>query len=309
MDGSRFRRFHQSRLLWTVLHYDMMNLINFTVGGRMNNILNEVTFGIMSLKDFDNRELAQNVFETIADAGDSFFPTVYDVYEPLRRKCSQKDIDELVRFWVNEENAEKTAQQQYGMGQILMEHRRKPKISYQMYWEKSQHERFNYFVLGIDFEFLKEPKNFQKFMTLCSRLVILLDPVQGEITNRSFPGWDEPINLQVRHPELNWMVYFGKPYIELFGREKLMNTPCYCVNTIGENVISLQMAADVFQPISTEDRRTVKSYLGADAFVEEGKDYRSYKAGIVPKFDFSNVLFDKDSPIIQPSIRMRGTNF
>ena len=49
----------------------------------MANILNEVSFGIMSLKDFESKDLAQSVLSTIADAGPFFFPTVYDVYEPL----------------------------------------------------------------------------------------------------------------------------------------------------------------------------------------------------------------------------------
>lgn len=273
----------------------------------MANILNEVSFGIMSLKDFESKDLAQSVLSTIADAGPFFFPTVYDVYEPLRHKCNTNDIDELVRVWLNEENVSVTSQNSYGMGQILMEHRRKPKISYQMHWEKGQQERFNYFIMSADSEFLMEENNFQTFLSLCMKLSVLLDPVQGEIVNCAFPGWDTPINLQVRHPELHWMAFFGKPYIELFGRDKLLNAPCYSTKSIGDNIIALQMTESPFHAVTDEMRNAVKTYLDSEAFVENGKSYRSYKTGHVPSFDFKNVLFDKTAPIIQPSIRLRGT--
>lgn len=273
----------------------------------MANVPNSIKLSIMSLKDFESKELARGVLSAIADAGSPFFPTVYDVYEPLRHKCSKNDIDELVKIWVNEEYAEVTARSQYGMGQILMEHRRKPKISYQMHWEKGQQARFNYFFLRVDSEFLLAPNNLKSFLNLCQRLIVLLDPVQGEIVNCAFPGWDVPIDLQVRHPELHWMAFFGRPYIELFGRDKLLNTPCYCAKSIGTNIIALQMTENLFQPVPEELRHTVKSYLDPDAFVENGKSCRSYKSGNVPSFDFTNVLFDKSAPITPPSIRMRGT--
>lgn len=273
----------------------------------MANILNSIELSLMSLKDFESKALAYDVFSAIADAGPQFFPTVYDVYEPLSHKCNKNDVDELVRVWVNEENASVTSQNRYGMGQILMEHRRKPKISYQMHWEKGQQERFNYFIMSADSEFLMEENNFQTFLSLCMKLSVLLDPVQGEIVNCAFPGWDTPINLQVRHPELHWMAFFGKPYIELFGRDKLLNAPCYSTKSIGDNIIALQMTESPFHAVADEMRNAVKTYLDSKAFVENGKSYRSYKTGHVPSFDFKNVLFDKTAPIIQPSIRLRGT--
>ena len=273
----------------------------------MGNVFNQISCGFMSLKDFESRELAQEVLSAIADAGPQFFPTVYDVYEPLRRKCSKRDIAEIVRVWLNEENAAVTAQYHYGMGELLMEHRRKPKISYHMYWEKSQQARFNYFILSADSEFLTDAKNFQAFLTLCMKLSSLLETVHGEIANRAFPEWTDPINLQVRHPELHWMTLFGKPYIELFGRDKLLNAPCYRTKAIGENMIALQMAESPFEAVTDEMRSAVKTYLDPEAFVENGKSCRSYKTGHVPHFDFSNVLFDKSAPIVQPSIRLKGT--
>ena len=119
------------------------------------------------------------------------------------------------------------------------------------------------------------------------------------------PEWCESINFRVRHPELAWINYFGRPYIDLFGREKLLSAPCYRTFEISEDLIGLQMTEDLFQPIPSDVRYAVKKHLGEDAFVEEGKWYRMYKTGRVPAFDFSNVLFDPSKPIEEPQIRMR----
>ena len=44
----------------------------------MANILNSIELSLMSLKDFESKALAYDVFSAIADAGPQFFPTVYD---------------------------------------------------------------------------------------------------------------------------------------------------------------------------------------------------------------------------------------
>lgn len=94
----------------------------------------------------------------------------------------------------------------------------------------------------------------------------------------------------------------------MFGRERLLSTPCHSVHTIGDNIVALQLTDNLFEPIPPSVRSTVKKHLREDAFVEEGKLYRTYNSGKVPKFDFSNVLFDGTKPIVEPQIRVRNKN-
>jgi hypothetical protein len=108
----------------------------------------------MSLKDFQDKDLAYNVMNTIRMFGIDFFPTVYGVYEPLNHKCGQSDMDALVRIWMNEENTTVNSQNEYAMGQLLMANRKKSKANYLVHWEKSQQERFNYFVLRVESSYL-----------------------------------------------------------------------------------------------------------------------------------------------------------
>lgn len=174
-----------------------------------------------------------------------------------------------------------------------------------MHWQKDQQARFNSFLFTVDLDYLRNEENLREFIDLSNRLLLLMEPVQADIWNLMLPEWSEPINLKVRHPELAWINYFGRPYIDLFGREKLLSAPCFRTFEVGKNLIALQMTEDLFQPIPSDVRYAVKKHLGEEAFVEEGKWYRSYKTGLVPEFDFSNVLFDPSKPIEEPQIWKR----
>lgn len=134
----------------------------------------------------------------------------------------------------------------------------------------------------------------------------MFEPVYGEIANWSLPGVGQPFDLRIRLPEINWMLILGEPYIRMFGRDKLMSTPCHSVRAIGEHTVALQLTENLFEPVPADIRKAVKEHLGEDAFVEEGKYYRHYKTGRVPEFDFSTVLFDPTQPIEEPQIRTRN---
>ncbi|WP_079506434.1 hypothetical protein [Mesobacillus jeotgali] len=269
----------------------------------MANTFDLINLNIMSLKDFQDAELATNVMEKISQYGKDFIPNKYGLYQPLKNKYDAKSIDNVVKLWMNEENNINNRENLYLAGQVLMEKKGGHKVSYQIRWEKDNQARFNFFNLSVETVYLKNEKNYEKFLNLCNDLILLLEPVHGEIVNLSFKGWDAPKNLTVRHPELNWMVFFGRPYIDLFGKESLITAPCCSVHTLNENIIGMQLTENLFNPIPSSVRSSVKKYLGEEAFVEEGKSYRRYSSGKVPDFDFSNVLFDKKKPVVEPQIR------
>ncbi len=263
------------------------------------------SLSIRSLKDFRDTKLAEQVFQEINKAGKDFIPDIYGESEPLKLKYDPADPAPLIRLWADERDGTADAQHSFAGAEILMEKRKKPKTSYQMYWQKSQQAKFNFFIFTVSIDYLRDEENLRRFMELGDRLLNLLEPVQANIWNKMLPEWSRPINFRVRHPELAWINYFGRPYIDLFGREKLLSAPCFRTFEIGEDLIGLQMTEDLFQPIPSDVRYAVKKHLGEDAFVEEGKWYRMYKTGRVPAFDFSNVLFDPSKPIEEPQIRMR----
>ncbi len=257
-----------------------------------------VELSLQSLKNFQDYNLAVNVLNKINEYKKDFVPDVFGVYQPLKKKYNLSNIEECVKLWMNDECNENNAAENYVMGQLLMEKKKGSKVKYLIMWQKDNQARFNCFSMSVEINYLEDHDCYNKFIDLCKELVVLIEPVHGDILNQGFPGWEAPIDLKIRLPEINWMVFLGQPYIEMFGKDKILNTPCYRVEEVSQNIISLQTIKSVFNDIPDDVKNNIKSYLGEDAFVWEGKSIRAYKDGKVPKFDFSEVLFDKTKPIV-----------
>jgi hypothetical protein len=58
--------------------------------------------------------------------------------------------------------------------------------------------------LSVSISFLQRKINFQKCLNLCYELADIIEAAYGEIVNCSFPKWCEPIDLNLRTPELHW---------------------------------------------------------------------------------------------------------
>lgn len=91
-------------------------------------------------------------------------------------------------------------------------------------------------------------------MSLCRELIIICEPVQAVVRNLMDDYALQLINLEIRQPELQWFNVFGKPYVELFGREKLLATPCYKVHEISENLIAIQLTQSPYDEITASWR-------------------------------------------------------
>lgn len=236
-------------------------------------IYERVSFSIRSLKDFQDAELADQVLQEINRAGKDFIPDVYGEDEGSKtEKYDPTHHELLIRHWADE-GGMVGIQRSFSSSLLFMKRRGKPKTEYLMQWIKNQQATFNSLRFSVDLDFLRDKENLRRFMGLGERLLVLLEPVQGSIWNLMLPEWCGPIKLRVRHPELAWINYFGKPYIDLFGREQLLSAPCFRTFEIGKDIIALQMTENLFQPIPSDVRSAVKKHLGEDAFVEEGKWY------------------------------------
>lgn len=84
---------------------------------------------------------------------------------------------------------------------------------------------------------------------------------------------------ELRHwlPNLPWLAYFGKPYVELFGKEKLANAPVYRVEEISEGYL-LQLTEHIADmetdyPSYRAKEQEVKAYLHPNAFYNREKGY------------------------------------
>ena len=268
----------------------------------------DISCNLYSLKNFQDREFASRVLKKIEEYGENFMPDKFGFYEPLKKDYHDEGKEGALKLWLNEEGNRRHIENNhdYAVGQLIARKKSGSKASYFMTWEKEKTGSFNLFSLDVGINFLQKKGNIRNYLNLCYELAEIIEPVHGEIINCSFPKWSEPMNLNIRIPELHWAVIFGKPYIEMFGKDKLLNTPCHKVERINDDTLILYLTENVFEPLPSKIRREIKEYLGKDSFVEEGKTSHSYKSGKVPDFDYSQVVFRESDGEITQRIK-RGT--
>lgn len=74
-------------------------------------------------------------------------------------------------------------------------------------------------------------------------------------------------------PDLYNITVWGKPYIEFFGKEKLLTSPCYKVEELPSGTIWMQLAPDVYNESGSwtaikDVREKVKAHLNNKAFYD-----------------------------------------
>ena len=89
-------------------------------------------------------------------------------------------------------------------------------------------------------------------------------------------------------PYLPWLTVFGPPYIELFGKARLLSAPAHRVDELNEGHVAIQLTPDILDFRNRTDlaigvQNRVIKHLGPDAFysADLGEDY-SYRA---PRLD------------------------
>ncbi|MGO9336198.1 MAG: hypothetical protein ACLPY1_01695 [Terracidiphilus sp.] len=122
-----------------------------------------------------------------------------------------------------------------------------------------------------------------------------------------FAAWSQAVYATARHTEqmhwrvaqmtplerlerLDWLTFFGGPYVELFGGEqRVLSAPCFSAQQVSGGVLLLA-APRPDSPEMTDSDQTLlalEQYLGADAFA--GENYPETPCRI-PKFDLSETV-------------------
>lgn len=113
---------------------------------------------------------------------------------------------------------------------------------------------------------------------------------------RTGDGYLHLTTFEIRHwlPDLCWLTFFGKPYVQLFGREKIETAPVYQIEKIGDGYL-LQVSENiddinVCYKSYREKIEEIKKHLNPDAFYTKAKAYgRSYFFDDVPE---PGIVFD-----------------
>lgn len=116
----------------------------------------------------------------------------------------------------------------------------------------------------------------------------------------------------MRHwfPDMLWAMVFGKPYIDLFGQERLLSVPAYKVEELAEDKIFVQLTPslnDLFDNFDTvmKAREAAKQHLGPECFFQEKLAYewrehpeKAGKVFRVPKFKLIEDIPPPPRPVV-----------
>lgn len=242
----------------------------------VSHLLPGITFSLSSLRDFSDPVVAREIVHTLQAAPSSIRPTQFGPFEGNQPFV---DVDEPVKFLAQPGHTAEAGSLVLSAG---------GSGEYQVQWNKSTPPSLP-FVGGFLMHkaFLKKPAVLDDFLALVKRLAASTEGVYGDIRSMAFPGWDTPFNLSLRLPEIPNVSLYGKPYIELFGRELIERAPFLRIEQLADDLYWLQATEQVTDPVPDEVRLAIRSHFGEDAFMS-GKKWR-YSDGRHPTFDFSNI--------------------
>jgi len=209
-------------------------------------------------------------------------PTNWGWSEPLKQEFDEEHLDKLVP-----EHGSSTT--------TYWQRRKRPKAEglFSVRWRSASpkvhdtHSRVSFTVeLGqVEQEALVA---YLKEASIRSRadfaFVDALTPEYGEFARESDSAPYRDGFLVVTHvlrhwlPDVFWGTVFGPPYVRLFGKERLLTAPAYCVQELGPNTVYVQLTERIADTVEDHEgvqarRKLFKEHLRSNAFYVPGKGY------------------------------------
>lgn len=232
----------------------------------------QIDFFLRTTKPFHREKSARDFFQLVLSYGPDYRPFKYGTSEPMKEIFDEKNLKNAIIAWLgSSERTPEILESQYCLGQLMMKGRTPSKINYFVSWRNwTDKILFNVIHNSISKKFLKkDEKEIKKYIQFCDDFVCLFSPVHAEIYDyvSSIPCTTTenmliPDDLSIRCPALKWRTYFGRPYIELLGRETILQAPCWKTEEIGDTIV-VQLTETVFEDILPEMREAVVEYFEA----------------------------------------------
>lgn len=231
------------------------------------------------------QDVVERFLDLLAHYGGVYIPERWDTQERSRRIFERASLPDIMMEWTLPQKR-----------QYIFFHRKRP-IEIQMFLrlERFAHAKFNDFTAYIRDKYFDAPGKVEEFLRFAIDLSSIISADYGFISHAKQECRQSPVLTPAeRLPGIYWANFFGRPYIEFFGREKLLATPCYEVREISDDLILLLTADNPYRSEMVESDEVVnhiKEYLGKKAFA--GPRFPDEPCE-VPQFDFSDLRFETE---------------
>lgn len=253
--------------------------------------MSDVFFQVLSPLPLNRHQDAHKLFQLWADNAFHFLPNRWGLHEPLRHHFSLPDLDDAIRTWEFGYQVKRTVA---------------PKLESSIHMQYGPHRTHSTWTIGLknvgDFEqhefcqllecaaaafsadlgFIHNVTDAEVSRGRANGSISFLDAAHTEKDLFLFT-----LLLNKCLPDIYWTTVFGRPYVELFSRERLLSCPAYRVKELDNGSIVVQLTPEL-KDIAAEEaafermRQGARSHLNTDAFFDpaKGLDYR-YR---VPEF-------------------------
>lgn len=224
--------------------------------------------------------VAETFLDLLLRFGGIYVPETWGTDENAQRVFKEGARQEIVREWTL------PTKKRY-----LFFHRKRP-VEIQMFLgiDRFPRAKFNRFSMYIRDKYFSSQKQIDEFLGLATELCSIMRVDYGFIAHALQERRHSPaLTPAERLPGVYWANFFGRPYIDFFGREKLLGTPCFKVHQIQSDLILLLTAERPHCAAMLENDNIVdqvKRFLNQNAFA--GLNFPDEPCN-VPQFDFSEV--------------------
>lgn len=123
----------------------------------------------------------------------------------------------------------------------------------------------------------------------------LIEPVHGDIQVRRLPltsSFTPPIRRSI--PDIYWVNFFGRPYVELLGADRLRTAPCDEIKEMADGGFMLRLTPAPLDSVTPDGRlqaQAVKEHLGIEYFwhPSDGLEYSGLRQRATPAFDLCSM--------------------
>jgi hypothetical protein len=254
-------------------------------------------FEILSPLPLNRKEDARRLIGLWAEIAPNILPDRAGTHEPLKQRFSITDLGNLLEGW------------EY---QVLFKRVSKPKLHSSVFMQYGPHRRHSSWTISIDdpqnlnlpsvlnlldrastefsadFAFIHKPTEYDIETGLASSSISYLSTAK-----RSISLFVTTHLLKKYIPDIYWVTMFGKPYVDLFSRERLLSAPAYRVVELKNGSVLMQLTEfpgeSEEEPNGYQNRKDlVKNHLSLDAFFDpnKGADHKYF----VPEFSWREPL-------------------
>lgn len=250
---------------------------------------------LSSTRYLGRQHVAEQFLDLLQRYRGIYLPEKWDTEERTRRLFDETKKTEIIEEWIAPKKM-----------QYVVFHRKRP-VEIQMSFtvERFGRAKFNEFSAYVRDKYFRNHANLDELLRFTVDVCGIISADYGFISHIVQERRHSPVLTPAeRLPGIYWANFFGRPYIDFFGREKLLATPCHEVREVSQDLIAVIADESPLSPemLARDEIVTgIKNYLNQNAFAGPGFPDEPCA---VPDFDFRDVRWGIET-VAEESLEQR----